>query len=294
MKETVFTGCATALVTPFSDGEVDYKSLKRLIEYNISAGVDALVVCGTTGEAATMSGDEQSQVISFAADTVAGRVPLIAGTGSNDTSIAVKRTVAAAQAGADAALVVTPYYNKATDSGLVRHYHAVADASSVPVIMYNVPTRTCVDIKPETVKLLSSHENIVALKEASPDVSKAARIISMCGDNFAVYSGNDDLALPLMSLGGKGVISVVSNIIPDIMSELCHAFLTGDCRGAAKTESEYYSLMKMMFIEVNPIPVKTALAEMGLCQDEVRLPMCEMTAENREKLVKELIDHGLI
>ena len=294
MKKPVFCGSATAVVTPFSGGAVDYFALERLLLRQIDSGADALVVCGTTGEASTLSSEEQAEVIRFAGSVVGGRIPLIAGTGSNDTATACKRTKNATDAGADGVLVVTPYYNKSTQKGLIYHYEAVAASTDLPVILYNVPTRTCVDVSADTYEKLSTVENIVAVKEASPDIVKIGEIIRRCGDGLAVYSGNDDMALPVIFLGGKGVISVAGNLIPSEMYALCRAALSGDYRLAVELHMKYLPLMRGLFCTVNPIAVKTALSMMGLCGGEFRLPMCEPEDDVLEKIRNLLIRYSLI
>lgn len=293
-KKTVFCGCATALITPFSGGAVDYFALERLLVRQIESGSDAVVVCGTTGEASTLTTEEQTEVVRFARSVVGNRIPLIAGTGSNDTLTACRRTRNATDAGADAVLVVTPYYNKSTQKGLVYHYEAVASSTDKPVILYNVPTRTCVDMAVDTYEKLSRTENIVAVKEASPDIVKIGEMIRRCGDSLAVYSGNDDMALPIMALGGKGVISVAGNLIPGEMYTLCRAALSGDYRLAVELHMKYLPLMRGLFCTVNPIAVKTAAQMMGLCRAEFRLPMCEPDDDILEKIVELLVRYGLI
>ena len=293
-KKTVFSGVATALITPYKNGSVDYVSLERIIERQISSGIDALVVAGTTGEASTLSRDEHRELLARCIDTVRGRVPMIAGTGSNNVAHAVDTSKYASNLGYDALLVVTPYYNKATPKGLVKSFTAIADSADSPVIIYNVPTRTCCNVPLSVYRELARHPNIVAVKEASGDVSAISRLIAECGDDLDVYSGNDDQTLPLLSLGGSGVISVVSNIIPCEMMSLCRAWREGETRLCQDIHKRYLALMKMMFCEVNPIPVKTAMSLMGLCSDELRLPMCEMEEENLAALKVMLAKYGLI
>ena len=293
-KGYIFRGAATALVTPFKNGEVDFDALGRLIERQIGCGIDALVICGTTGESATLSDSEHRAVLSFALEAARGRVPMIAGTGSNDTAHGIETSRFAASLGYDALLVVTPYYNKATDRGLIKSFSAIADASECPIILYNVPTRTCCNITLPVYRELAKHPNIVAVKEASGNISAIAELLAECGGELDVYSGNDDQALPMLSLGGLGVISVASNIIPTEMAGLCHAWFDGDVIGCREAHERYLRLMKAMFYEVNPIPVKTALSLMGLCSGELRLPMCEMVGDNREKLSRVLGEYGLI
>ena len=293
-KRSIFKGAATALITPFRDGEVDYISLGQLIDRQIDCSIDALVICGTTGENATLSDREHREVLSFALSKADGRVPMIAGTGSNDTAHAVEMSKYASSLGYDALLCVTPYYNKATERGLVKSFTAIADASDKPIILYNVPTRTCTNITLPVYRELAKHQNIVAVKEASGNISAIAELICECGDDFDIYSGNDDQSLPLLSLGGRGVISVVSNLIPREMHDLCKKWFDGDIPGCRRLHEKYLKLMKTMFCEVNPIPVKTAAEMMGLCLADMRLPMCPIEEENREKLGRMLRENGLV
>ncbi len=293
-KKSIFKGAATALITPFRDGEVDYVALGRLIDRQIESGIDALVICGTTGENATLSDKEHRAVLEFSLNQAGGRVPMIAGTGSNDTNHAVEMSKFAAGLGYDGLLVVTPYYNKATERGLISSFTAIADSVDLPIILYNVPTRTCCNITLPVYRELAKHENIVAVKEASGNISAIAELICECGDKFDVYSGNDDQTLPILALGGAGVISVVSNIIPREMSDLCRKWFDGDTLGCRRLHEKYLKLMKMMFCEVNPIPVKTAAEMMNLCSAEMRLPMCPMGEENRQKLEKILKEYEVI
>ncbi len=293
-KKSIFRGAATALITPFRDGEVDYVSFGRLIDRQIESGIDALVICGTTGENATLSDEEHHSVLEFALAKAGGRVPMIAGTGSNDTMHAVRMSKFASDIGYDALLVVTPYYNKATQKGLVKSYHKIADISDKPVIVYNVPTRTCCNITLPVYLELAKHENIVAVKEASGNISDIARLLCECGEHLDVYSGNDDQTLPILALGGAGVISVVSNIIPSEIVSLCKKWFDGDTEGCRRLHEKYLKLMKDMFCEVNPIPVKTALSLMGLCAGELRLPLCEIEDGNLRNLTATLRDYGII
>lgn len=293
-KKSIFRGAATALVTPFCDGKVDYISLGRLIDRQIKNDIDALVICGTTGESATLSDKEHREVLAFALEKADGRVPMIAGTGSNDIAHAVETSRFASRLGYDALLCVTPYYNKATERGLVKSFNAIADASEKPIILYNVPTRTCTNITLPVYRELAGHENIVAVKEASGNISAIARLICECGDDLDIYSGNDDQTLPLLSVGGQGVISVVSNLIPKEMSELCRAWFDGEIVVAREIHEKHLNLMNLMFCEVNPIPVKTALSLMGLCPGEFRLPMCEGEESTKEKLREALQKYDLI
>ena len=293
-KKSVFKGTATALITPFRNSEVDFAALGDLIERQIECGIDALVICGTTGENATLTDEEHREVLKYALAKSGGKVPMIAGTGSNDTAHAIKMSRFASNLGYDALLVVTPYYNKATERGLTESYIQIANAASCPIILYNVPTRTCCNITLPVYRELAKHENIVAVKEASGNVSAVAELIAECGDDFDVYSGNDDQTLPMLSLGGAGVISVVSNIIPKEMVSLCSKWFDGDITSCRRLHEKYLKLMKMMFCEVNPIPVKTACSLMELCSDEMRLPMCEIGENNKIKLEKILKQYELI
>ena len=293
-KVTVFEGVCTALITPFINDIVDFDSLGKLIERQIDAKIPAVAVCATTGESATLTSEEHRRVIRFACECAKGRIKIIAGTGSNDTRHAVKMSMYACEAGADALLVVSPYYNKATQAGLIKSYTAIADASSVPIIIYNVPTRTCVDISPETYAALCRHPRISAVKEASPYVSKISEIRNLCGNYLDIYSGNDDLTLPLLSLGAKGAVSVISNILPEKMNEMCRAFFENDMVKAREIHLSLAPLMRALFCEVNPIPVKYAASRLGLCHADVRLPLCEISDDGREKIDKELEKLGLI
>lgn len=293
-KKTIFKGAATALITPFKDGKVDFVALGSLIDRQIDYGIDALVVCGTTGESCTLSDSEHRAVLDFALKRADRKVPMIAGTGSNDTAHAVEMSKYAAGLGYDGLLVVTPYYNKATERGLIKSYVTIADASPCPIILYNVPSRTACNITLPVYRELAKHENIVAVKEASGSISQIAELICECGDLLDIYSGNDDQTLPILSLGGSGVISVVSNIIPREMSELCHKWFDGDIKECRRLHEKYFKLMKMMFCEVNPIPVKTACKIMELCSAEMRLPMCEIGEDNRIKITKTLAEYNII
>ena len=292
-KKTVFMGAATALITPFRDGAVDYKCLGALMDRQIDQGIDAIVICGTTGEASTLSDLEHRRVLSYALERADGRVPMIAGTGSNDTSRAVEASRFASSIGYDALLTVTPYYNKASEQGLIKSFATIADAADKPIILYNVPSRTACNITLPVYRALAGHENIVAVKEASGNISAIAELIAECGEDFDVYSGNDDQTLPILSLGGVGVISVISNVIPSETSALCRAWREGDVKECRTLHERYFKLMKLMFTDVNPIPVKTALAAMGLCNEELRLPLCEMASARREQLLDYLRSVGL-
>lgn len=291
MKKRVFTGAATALITPMNeDGSVNFERLSSLVDEQIKGGIDALVICGTTGEKSTLGYEEHVKVIETAAKANAGRVPLIAGTGSNDTVYSVGLCADAEKAGADAFLMVTPYYNKTSQRGLVAHYNYIADRVNKPIILYNVPSRTGVAIKPETYRELSKHPNIVATKEANGDLASVAKTRYLCGDDLDFYSGNDDQTVPIMSLGGIGVISVMSNFLPQVMHEICADYLNGNTREAAELQIKYTGLMNALFSDVNPIPVKAAMNLLGLAAGPCRLPlypMEEMALENLKAKLRE-------
>ena len=294
MKNTIFKGVGTALVTPMTEtGAVDYAGFERLLDYQLSGGVDALIVCATTGEAPTLTDREHIDAIKFAVAFVKGRVPVIAGTGSNFTEHAVDMSRDAEKAGADALLCVTPYYNKCTQAGVVASYTRIADSTGLPMIVYNVPSRTGVNIKPDTYKKLSEHPRIVGIKEANGDISSVVETVSKCGDAMDIYSGNDDQVVPIMSMGGVGVISVLSNILPRETKEMTAKALAGDFAGAAALQARFKALIDALFSEVNPIPVKAALAAMGICGDTVRLPLTPMESANREKLLTLMRKEGL-
>jgi 4-hydroxy-tetrahydrodipicolinate synthase len=293
-KKSIFKGAATALITPFKNGNVDFDARGKLIDRQIENGIDALVICGTTGESATLSDDEHHDVLRFALARSGGKVPMIAGTSSNDTAHAMEMSKFASDLGYDGLLVVTPYYNKATEKGLIKSFTAIADTSKRPIILYNVPSRTSCNITLPVYRELAKHDNIVAVKEASGNISQVAELVAECGDHFDVYSGNDAETLPILSLGGAGVISVVSNIIPREMADLCQKWFDGSTKECRRLHEKYLKLMKMMFCEVNPIPVKTACEIMELCSSEMRLPMCEIGEDNREKLQDLLGQYNLI
>ncbi len=293
MKNTIFTGAATAIVTPLNKDGVDFEAFGKLIDWQIAEGIDAIVVAGTTGEGSTLTDAEHKEAIKYCVDRVAGRVPVIAGTGSNDIAYAISLTEYACAAGADAMLVVTPYYNKATQKGLIQSFTAIADASTKPCILYNVPSRTGCNLKPETCAELAKHPNIVAIKEASGDISQVAAIAHLCGDSLDIYSGNDDQIIPVMSLGGKGVISVLSNILPKETSKMCHDYLNGDCVSALDAQLKYLPLIDTLFCEVNPIPVKAAVAAMGYCEDYLRLPLTSMEDANKQNLLANMQQAGI-
>lgn len=283
-QKPLFTGACTALITPFKNGEIDYKSLKDLIEFQISSGIDALLINGTTGESATLSECEKRELISFATREVAHRVPLIAGTGSNSTKKAIHLSQFACDVGADACLVVTPYYNKASADGLLKHYEAIANEIDIPLILYNVPSRTGVNIPLPVYEKLSEHKNITAVKEANPSISDFARLSEKCNKKLDLYSGNDDLILPTLSLGGKGVISVISNILPKETKEICRLWFDGKIKEATELQLKLLPLINAIFSEVNPIPIKTLLANEGFCSEEFRLPLCSMSNEKKKSL----------
>lgn len=292
MKKTLFKGCGTALVTPFTSDGVDYDSLDRLIESQIDGEVDAIIVCGTTGESATMSRDEKMSVIRYVIDKVDGRCVVIAGTGSNNTKDAIYMSKYAESVGADGVLVVTPYYNKATQEGLIRHYTEIASSISIPLIMYNVPSRTGVNILPETCLELSKISNIVAIKEASGNISQVAKLSSMC--DLDIYSGNDDQIVPILSLGGKGVISVLSNVMPKYVHDMVMSYIDGDAAKAMDMQLKSISLINSLFIEVNPGPVKFAMNLMGYKVGDVRLPLTEPNDKNKAIIEKSLKDLNLL
>lgn len=294
MKQPVFTGSGVAIITPFTNDGVDYPALVRLLDFQLENGTDAIIVCGTTGEAAAMSYEERIRTIEAVVRHVDGRVPVIAGTGSNNTENAIAMSRDASGAGVDALLVVTPFYNKATQRGLVRHYTAVADAAEKPVILYNVPSRTGVKCTAETYAALAQHPNILGVKEAGGDLALIQKTRELCPEDFYIWSGNDDETAPIMLLGGKGVISVAANVAPDRMHDLTRACLEGDFVSAGRMQLELRALCEALFWEVNPIPVKTALALMGMCEEVFRLPLCEMESENRERLAAVLQRYGLV
>lgn len=294
MKKLVFEGAGVAIVTPFGPDGICFEELGRLIDFNIDNGTDAIIITGTTGEAATMSDEEHKAAIKFAVEHVKGRVPVVAGTGSNDTAYAVQLSQWAEQAGADALLVVTPYYNKATQQGLIAHFTRIADAVNIPLILYNVPSRTGVTIQPETYQALSKHSNIVAVKEAGGDFSAILKTRALCGDDLAIYSGNDDQIVPILALGGKGVISVLSNVMPKQTHDICRLYFSGEVEASQKLQIELTDLINALFIEVNPIPVKTALELMGYRVGALRLPLTPMDGAPLEKLKAVLQRHKLI
>ena len=290
---SIFRGAATALITPMTETGVDYPALEKLINWQIDEGIDALVICGTTGESSTLTDEEHREVLRFSMEVAAGRVPMIAGTGSNDTAYAIDLTKYACELGYDGMLVVTPYYNKTTQKGLVAMFNAIADASTKPIILYNVPSRTGVNIEPATYLKLAEHPNIAAIKEASGNLSKIMETMALVGDKLDLYSGNDDQIVPLMAIGGQGVISVLSNVAPKETSEMCHKVFDGDIAGAMKMQLDYLPLINTLFCEVNPIPVKAAMAAMGWCEDILRLPLVPMEDAHRATLLAKMRDMGI-
>ena len=293
MKTQIFEGMATALITPLTENGIDYEAFGKLIDWQIEEGINALVICGTTGEASTLSDEEHRDAIRFAVERANRRVPIIAGTGSNNTEYAIDLTRFACEVGVDGVLVVTPYYNKATQNGLIKMFTSIADASTVPVILYDVPSRTGTAIEPKTVAVLAEHPNIVGLKAASGNISKIAETIHLCGDKITVYSGNDDQVIPIMALGGKGCISVLSNVLPRESVAICQKFFQGDVKAAAKMQLDYLPLINALFSEVNPIPVKAAMAKMGFCEDYLRMPLTPMEDAHREVLFAEMRKAGV-
>ena len=293
MKNTIFKGMATAIVTPMTADGIDYDALGRFLEFQIENGINAIVVMGTTGENATIEPEDQAAVIRFTVQTVAGRVPVIAGTGTNDTSHVLRNTQAACEAGADALLVVTPYYNKATQNGLIRHFTMVADAATVPVILYNVPGRTGCNLQPKPVATLAEHPNIVGLKEATGDMSRMVQIMHLCGDKLDVYSGEDALTVPMMAMGGAGTISVLSNVVPKQAVAMTDACLAGDYATAAKLQCDLLPLINCLFSEVNPIPAKAAVSAMGFGEENLRMPLTPMEPDTRAKLYEEMRKTGI-
>ncbi|MBQ7597199.1 MAG: 4-hydroxy-tetrahydrodipicolinate synthase [Clostridia bacterium] len=292
-KPVVFQGAATALVTPLTAEGVDYPKLRELLEWQVAEGINALVICGTSGEGSTLSDEEHREVLKFAKDVVGDRVPLIAGTGSNDTAYAIDLTKYACEIGYDAMLVVTPYYNKATQKGLIEMFTTIADASTKPVILYNVPSRTGVNIEPATYAALAEHPMICGIKEANSNIAKIVETMALVGDKLTLYSGNDDQIVPLLACGGKGVISVLSNVLPKETVEMCNKYFAGDTEGAFKMQCEMFDLIKALFCEVNPIPAKAAVAALGYCENYVRLPLTKMEPEHEKVLLDCMRAQGL-
>lgn len=296
MKTTVFKGSGVALVTPFdkSGDNINFDKLGELLEYHINNNTDAIILCGTTGEASTLPDEQHMAAIEYAVDKIKGRIPLVAGTGSNDTAHAVMMTQFAQKAGADAVLCVTPYYNKTTQRGLIKHYETIAACTDLPIILYSVPSRTGVNITPETAKALSDIENIVAIKEASGNISQVAKISALCGDKLAIYSGNDDQIVPVMALGGIGVISVLANVAPKQTHDIVENYLNGNIKESLRLQLEALELTDALFCEVNPIPVKEACNMLGFDVGPVRLPLYEMSEENKIKLKVAMSNYGLL
>ena len=295
MKKIIFKGAGAACITPMKkDGTVNYNVLTELLEYQIKNGTDAIVVCGTTGESATLSREERSEIVKHTVKCVNKRVPVVAGTGSNSTKIALDYSLEAESLGADALLIVTPYYNKTSQAGLISHYTHIAERVSKPIILYNVPSRTGVNIQPQTYLELSKHENIVATKEANGDLSSVAHTISLCKNNLNIYSGEDSQTVPILSLGGIGVIATVSNVIPRQTHEMVHKYLNGEVKESATLQIKYLELARTLFCDVNPIPVKEALNMMGFDCGKCRMPLCELSAENKEKMKAVLKKYNLI
>lgn len=294
MKNLIFRGIATAMVTPMTATGVDYDALARFIDFQLEEGINALVAVGTTGESATLTPQERKEVIRFTVERVAGRVPVIAGTGTNNTQHVLEFTKSACDDGADAVLVVTPYYNKATQAGLIAHFTAVADASAKPVILYNVPSRTGCNLLPDTVAVLAKHPNIAAIKEASGNMGQVVELAAKCGSDIAIYSGEDGITLPILSMGGQGCISVASNVVPKTMVSLADAFFRGDVAEAARMQRELWPLIHLLFCEVNPIPAKAAVSAMGYGEEHIRLPLTPMEDAHRAALYAEMKKLGVL
>lgn len=291
---TLFKGSGVAIVTPFNEKGIDFEKLGELLDFHVASGSDAIIVCGTTGEASTMSENERKETIQFTVDRINKRIPVIAGTGTNNTAASIAMSVWAESVGVDGLLVITPYYNKTTQKGLVEHFKAINDAVNIPIILYNVPSRTGMNLAPKTLLNLTELKNIVAVKEASGDISQIAKIKALCGDKIDIYSGNDDQIIPILSLGGIGVISVLANVVPKETSDIVHLYLEGKTKEALDLQLKLLPLCDALFIETNPIPVKTALGLMDKCSPSLRLPLCEMSEENKVILEKELTNLNLI
>ncbi len=292
-KESIFKGAATAIVTPMNENGVDYEAFGRLLNWQVEEGINALVICGTSGESSTLTDEEHREALKFALDTVGGRVPMIAGTGSNDTAYAIELTQYACEIGYDAMLVVTPYYNKATQNGLVKMFETIADASTKPIILYNVPSRTGVNIEPATYAKLADHPMITGIKEANGNISKIVETKALVGDKLDIWSGNDDQIVPILAAGGSGVISVLSNVLPKKTVELCDKFFAGDVKGSMDIQCEMFDLIKALFCEVNPIPAKAAVSALGYGKNYVRLPLTPMEKEHEEVLLSCMRAQGL-
>ena len=290
---SIFKGSGVAIITPFNENGIDYEKLRELLEWHIEESTDAIVICGTTGEATTMTEKEKKDAIKFTVDVVNKRIPVIAGTGGNNTNTSIEMSIYAESIGVDGLLVITPYYNKTNAEGLLMHFKAINDAVKTPIILYNVPSRTNMNITPETLLKLSELNNVIAIKEASGDMSQVARMKALCGDKIDIYSGNDDQIIPILSLGGIGVISVAANIIPKTVHDMCDLYLKGDCFKATKLQLDYLELMNNLFIETNPIPVKTAMNVIGMNVGELRLPLYKMNDKNKETLVNTLKKYNL-
>jgi dihydrodipicolinate synthase len=290
---SLFTGSGVALITPFTEDGVDFKKLEELLEWHIKESTDAIIVCGTTGEASTMSLEERKETIKFTIDVVKGRIPVIAGTGSNNTKAAVEMSKWADEAGADGLLVITPYYNKTTQRGCIEHFKAIAAQVSKPIIIYNVPSRTGLNILPETLYELTKVPNISGVKEASSDIVQITRIAQLCGEKLDIYSGNDDQVVPILSIGGKGVISVAANILPRDTHDMVAKFIEGDLKGSLDLQLKMLPLIKALFIETNPIPVKEAMNLMGMNVGKLRLPLVNMSPKNLDILKNEMISYGI-
>jgi 4-hydroxy-tetrahydrodipicolinate synthase len=290
---SIFKGSGVAIVTPFNENGVNFEKLRELLEWHIENSTDAIVVCGTTGEASTMSEAEKKETIKFTVEVVNKRIPVIAGTGSNNTAASINLSKWAESIGVDGILIITPYYNKTTQKGLIEHFKAIAESVKVPMVLYNVPSRTGMNLEPKTLLALTKFENIVAVKEASGNISQIAKIKALCGDRIDIYSGNDDQIIPIMALGGLGVISVIANIIPKEVHDLCQLFLEGKTLEALKLQLDFLALNDAIFIETNPIPVKTAMNLLGMNAGNLRLPLCDMSEGNLEVLKHELVNYGL-
>lgn len=288
----VFKGSGVALVTPFTGDGVNYEVLDKLLDFHLENSTDAIIACGTTGEASTMTDDEKNGVIEYSVKKVNGRIPVIAGTGSNDTRHSIEMSKEAERLGADALLVITPYYNKTTQKGLIEHFTKIADSVNIPIIIYNVPSRTGLNVLPQTLAELKNHPNIAGVKEASGDISQIAEVARLCGNNFAIYSGNDDQVVPIMALGGLGVISVTANIMPKEVHNMAAAFLEGNVKESLELQLKLNPLNKALFIEVNPIPVKTAMNLIGMNAGPLRLPLTDMEPKNLETLKSKLVEYG--
>ena len=294
MKKVLFRGCGTAIATPFTEDNINLTEFAKLVEYQINEGIDAIIVCGTTGESSTMTLEEKKTLIKFSVELIDKRVPLIVGAGSNNTATSIEMSQYAESVGADGLLLVTPYYNKTTQEGLIHHYNSIANKTTIPIILYNVPSRTGLNILPETCLELSKTENIVAIKEASGNISQIAKIAALCGNNLSIYSGNDDQNIPILSLGGIGAISVLSNVAPRFTHNMIYDFLNGNIEKARCAQLQSLELIESLFCEVNPIPVKTALNMMGYNFGKPRLPLIDMSKSGKQHLKKSLENFNLL